>query len=87
LDDETWRLGAMCKNLGRVRIWGQRTKVKVTGTKNEKKLLSIIQLTMHSKAFTVGRTQQAATDDAIAWPPRGDALRRWENQRMLSSSR
>jgi len=37
LDDETWRLGAMCKNLGRVRIWGQRTKVKVTGTKNEKK--------------------------------------------------
>jgi len=29
--------------------------------------------------------QQAATDDTIAWPPRGDGLRRWENQRMLSS--
>jgi len=48
---------------------GQRTKVKVTGTKKRKKLLSIIPLTMHSKACTVGRTQQAATDDAIAWPP------------------
>jgi len=33
----------------------------------------------------LGRTQQAATHDTIAWPPRGDGLRRWENQRMLSS--
>jgi len=40
---------------------------------------------MHSKACAVGRTQQAATDDTIAWPPEGDGLRRWENQRMLSS--
>jgi len=41
---------------------------------------------MHSKACTVGGTQQAATDDTIAWPLGGDRLRRWENLRMLSSS-
>jgi len=29
--------------------------------------------------------QQAATDNTIAWPPRGDRLCHWENQRMLSS--
>ena len=40
---------------------------------------------MHSKACAVGGTQQAATDDTIAWPLGGDWLRRWENQRMLSS--
>jgi len=40
---------------------------------------------MHSKACAVGGTQQAATDDTIAWPPRGDRLRRLENQRMRSS--
>jgi len=39
---------------------------------------------MHSKACAVGGTQ-AATDDIIAWPTGGDGLRRWENQRMLSS--
>jgi len=33
----------------------------------------------------MGRTQHAATDDTIAWPPVGDGVRRWENQRMLSS--
>jgi len=48
-------------------------------------------LTVHSKACTVGLTQQAATDNTIAWSPRGDGsarwwrLRRWENQCMLSS--
>jgi len=36
-------------------------------------------------ALLLGRTQQAATDDTIAWPFRADGLRRWENQRMLSS--
>ena len=40
---------------------------------------------MHSKACAVGGTQQAATDDAIAWPPGGDGLRQFENQRILSS--
>jgi len=40
---------------------------------------------MRSKAWAVGGMQQAATDDTIAWPPGGDELRRWENQRMLSS--
>ena len=29
--------------------------------------------------------QQAATDNTIVWPPRSDGLRRWENQRILSS--
>jgi len=42
-------------------------------------------LIVHSRACAVGRMQQAATDDTIAWPPRGDGLRWWENQRMLSS--
>jgi len=36
---------------------------------------------MHSKACALGRTQQAATDDTIAWPPGGDVLRLWENHR------
>jgi len=40
---------------------------------------------MHSKVCAVGGTQQAATDDTIASPLRGDRLRRWKNQRMLSS--
>ena len=80
---------------------------------------------MHGKAYAVRRTQQAATDDTIAWPPgvtavhadgglravcvwsnifsstfrerssgackyvmqlcRPSVVRRWENQRMLSS--
>jgi len=29
--------------------------------------------------------QQAATENTTAWPPGGDGLRQWENQRMLSS--
>jgi len=29
--------------------------------------------------------QQAATGDTTAWPPGGDRLRLWENQRMLCS--
>jgi len=40
---------------------------------------------MHSRACVVGRTQQAATDDTIVWPPGGDGLSRWKNNRMLSS--
>jgi len=40
---------------------------------------------MHSKACARGGTQQAATDDTIAWPFGGDRLRQWENQHMLSS--
>jgi len=36
ITSETGRLGALYKNLTRVRIWGQRSKVKVTGTKKEK---------------------------------------------------
>ena len=29
---------------------------------------------MHTKACTVGRTRQAATDDTIAWPTGGDGV-------------
>jgi len=61
-----------------------RSKVKVTWTKIQKTAESS-PLTVHSKACAVGVTQQAATDDAIAWLPGGDGLCRWENQRMLSS--
>jgi len=61
-----------------------RSKVKVTRDKNRKTAESS-PLTVHSRACAVGRTQYAATDDTIAWPPGGDGLRRWENQCMLSS--
>jgi len=40
---------------------------------------------MHTRACVVGRMQQAATDDTIAWPPGGDGLQWWENCCMLSS--
>jgi len=62
-----------------------RSKVMVIGDKKNEKLLKSSSLTMHSRACAVGRTHQAATDDTSALPPRGDRLRRWENQRMLSS--
>ena len=62
---------------------GQRSKVKVS--RDKRKTAESSPLTVHSRACAVGRTQQAATDDTIAWPPGGDGLRRWENQRMLSS--
>jgi len=60
------------------------SKSKVKGQGHQEKKQKTAE-TMHSKACTVGGTQQAATDDTIAWPPRGEGLRRWENQRMLSS--
>jgi len=47
------------------------SKVKVTRDKKGKTGESS-PLTVHSKACAVGRTQQAATDDTIAWSPRGD---------------
>jgi len=50
---------------------GQRSKVKVTRDKKGETADSS-PLTVHSKACAVGRTQQAATDDTIAWSPRGD---------------
>jgi len=61
-------------------------KVKGQGYQGQKtKNCWVIPIdTMHSKASAVGGTPQAATDDTIAWPPGGDGLRRWENQRMLS---
>jgi len=62
----------------------QRSKVKVT-TDKKRKTAESSPLTMHSKACAVGGTQQAATDDTVAWPPGGDRLCQWENQHMLSS--
>ena len=61
-----------------------RSKVKVTRNKKWKTAKSS-PLTVHSRACAVDRTQQAATDDTIVWPPRGDGLCWWENQCMLSS--
>jgi len=68
------------------RVRRSTSKVKVTRDKKRKTGVNPT-LTMHSRACAVARpyTPQAATDDTIAWPPWGDGLRRWENQRMLSS--
>ena len=77
-----WKLGALYKSLTRVRIWG--SKVKVIGDKKKRKTAKSSPLTMHSRACVVGHMQQAATDDTIAWPPAGDGLHWWDNQRMLS---
>ena len=72
----------MYKNLARVRR--SRSKVKGHGHQGQKnrKTAESSAFTMHTRACAVDRTHQAATDDTIAWPPRGDGLRRWENQRI-----
>jgi len=62
------------------------SKFKGQGHQGQKRKTSESSpLKMHSTACVVGRMQQAATDDTIAWPPGGDGLCRWESQRMLSS--
>jgi len=55
------------------------------GQKNEKLLSHPQRQCIVYDVRRIGRMQQAATDDTIAWPPGADELRRWENQRMLSS--
>jgi len=63
-------------------------KVKGQGHQGQKtgKLLSHpVDNAQYGVRRIVGRTQQAATDDTIAWPPGSDVLRRWKNQRTLSS--
>jgi len=63
-----------------------RSKVKAQGHQGQKrKTAELSPLTIHSKVCTAGGTHQKATDDTTAWPAGGDGLRRWENQRMLSS--
>jgi len=58
----------MYKNLVRVRM--SRSKVKGQGHHGQKrKTAESSPLTMHSYACVVGRTQQVATDDTIAWRP------------------
>jgi len=47
-------------------VEGQRSRSP--GTKKRKTAESS-PLTVHSKACAVGGTQQAATDDTLAWPP------------------
>jgi len=86
-DDQTWRLGTSYKNLARVRR--SRSKVKGQGHQGQKKrnTAESSPLTMHSKACAVGGTQQAANRRYHCVAARGDRLRRWENQRMLSSCR
>ena len=76
-----------CTKISPVFVFGgQRSNVKGQGNRGQKrKTAESSPLTVHSKACAVGRKQQAATDDTIAWPPGGDGLRRWENQRMQSS--
>jgi len=59
------------KNVARVIM--SRSKVKDQGHKGQRqKTAESSQLTMHRRACAVARpyTQQAATDDTIAWPPR-----------------
>ena len=51
----------------------QRSKVKVTRDKKTKTAESS-PLTVHTKACAVGRTQQEATDDTIAWPTGGEGV-------------
>jgi len=49
------------------------SKVKVTRDKKRKTAESS-PLVMHRKACAVGRMQQSAADDTIAWPPVSDAV-------------
>jgi len=53
---------------------GQRSRSP--GTKKIRKTAESSSLTMHSEACAVGGTQQAATDNTIAWLPGGDGLSR-----------
>jgi len=64
-----------------VKVKSQRSRSQ----DKKRKTAESFPLTVHSKSCAVGSTQQAATDDIIAWPPGGDGLRRWENQRMVTS--
>jgi len=64
----------------------QRSKVKVTRDKKERKAAESSPLTMHSRACAVARPHAARSNRRYhCVPPEGDGLRRWENQRMLSS--
>jgi len=73
-------IGTVYKNLARVRR--SRSKVKVTRGKNRK----TAELTMHSRACAVTRPYAVRSNRRYhCVPPGGDGLRRWENQRMLSS--
>ena len=67
----------------KVKVKGQRSRSPLR--KNEKLLSHPHSQCIVGRAPKLGRTQQAVTDDTIAWPPGGDGLRRWENQRQLSS--
>ena len=62
-----------------------RVKGQIHRGQKKRKTAESSSLTVHRTAYVVGRTQQAATDNTIAWPPGCDGLRRWENQRILSS--
>ena len=51
----------------------------------KRKTAESFSLTMHNHVCVVGRTQQEATDDTIAWHPGVTGYAGGENQRMLYS--
>jgi len=76
----------MYKNLDRVRR--SRSKVKGQGRQGQKKRKTAepSPLTMHSRACAVARPYAASSNGRYhCVAARGYWLRRWENQRMLSS--
>jgi len=67
----------------KVKVKGQRSRS--LGTK-KRKTADSSQLTMHSRACAVARPYAARRNRRYHCMPTGhDGLRRWENQRMLSS--
>jgi len=84
------RLNAGWRNLA-VRCTVQKSrasskaKVKCQGYQGQKWKKNCWVIPTDNVYYSVRRRPYAVADDAIAWPPRGDRLRRWENQRMLSS--
>ena len=71
---ESWRLGALYKNLARFRM--SRSKVKVTGSKKEKVRHFVLESSSGVRSYSAAFLSGAVL---------GARLRRWENQRMLSS--
>jgi len=61
----------------KVKVKGERSRSP--GTENEKLLSHPHGQCIVGRAPYLGRTQQSATGDSIAWPPGGDGLRWWEN--------
>ena len=76
--DETWQLHALYKNLARVGV--SRSKAKVTGDKKRKIAAYCSGVVLRGAVFV--RHFFGSGLRGLGPPP---VLRRWENQRMLSS--